>query len=149
MFIPQDFIQELQDRGGTYTLTWDGSILILKNGDPISIEYYRKTTLLVLRAFSDAMKTANSLACITDNNNVNLLSHENNIFSWHTRWVNLGFQHYKWLVWTSIIGNLGIQFGSTTANPPPCAAYQLGKQERAPKGNSCTDNHDGGSIKVN
>ena len=46
-------------------------------------------------------------------------------------------------------GNLGIRFSSTNVNPPNCAAFEIGKQERTPKGNSRTDNHDGGSIKVN
>ena len=30
LFRPQVFIQEPQERDGTYTLTWDGSVLILK-----------------------------------------------------------------------------------------------------------------------
>ena len=48
LFIPQLFIQELQEHSGTYTLTWDGSVLILKNGYGISIGYHRQTALPVL-----------------------------------------------------------------------------------------------------
>ena len=62
LFIPQVFMQELQERIRAYTLTWDGSVLILENGDHIFIGYHRQTELPVLQAFSDAMKTAKSLA---------------------------------------------------------------------------------------
>ena len=48
LFIPQVFIQELQDHGGTYTLTWYGSVLILKNGYRISIGYHLQNALPVL-----------------------------------------------------------------------------------------------------
>ena len=95
------------------------------------------------------MQTTKSLACVTDNNNDNLLSHEKNIFSWHTCWGHLGFQHYQWLGRNSIIGNLGINFGSITVNPLPCAAFQIGKQDCTTKGNSRNENHNGGYIKAN
>ena len=78
--------------------------------------------------------------------NDNLLSHEE---SWHTLWGNLGFQHCQWLGRTYINGNLSIKVGSTTVNPPPCAAFQLGKNELTTKGSSWTDNQHGWSIKFN
>ena len=136
LFSPQVFIQELHEHSSTYTLTWDGSVLIFKNVDRICIGYHRRTELPVLRVFSDAMNTEKSLACII-------------IFSWHTRRGHLGFQQFQWIDRTGVIGNLGIKFGSTTVNPPPWDACHLGKQERTPKGNYCTENHDEGSIKVN
>ena len=95
------------------------------------------------------MKTAKSLACVTDNKNDNFSSHENNLFSWNTRWGNLGLKNFQWLGRTGIIGKISIKFRSTTVNPHPCAACQLGKQEHTPRGDSCTENHNGGSIKVN
>ena len=48
LFIPQVFIQELQELGGTYTLTWDRSVLILKNEYCISIGYHLQTELPAL-----------------------------------------------------------------------------------------------------
>ena len=141
IFIPQVFIQEVQECSRTYTLTWDGSVLILKNGDFISIGYRCQTALSVLQVFSDAMKTINSLDCATDNNKDNFLSHKNNLFSWHTHWGYLGIQHCQWLGRTVFIGNIGIKFGSTTINPPPCAACRLGKKECTTRGKYCTDNH--------
>ena len=66
------FIQEPQERDGTYALTWDGSVLVLKNADRISIGYNLQTTLTVPRDFSNTMNTAKSLVCVTDNSNDNL-----------------------------------------------------------------------------
>ena len=81
LFTPQVFIQELQEWSGKYTLTWDRSVLIKKNGDRISIGYHCQTALPVLQKLYDATNTAKSLACVTDNNKNNLSSHENNLFS--------------------------------------------------------------------
>ena len=81
LFRPQVFIQEPQERDGTYTLTWDGSVFVFKTRYFISIVYHRQNALPVLQAFYGAMKTAKSLACITDDNNNNFSSHENNLFS--------------------------------------------------------------------
>ena len=61
----------------------------------------------------------------------------------------MGFQHCQWLGRTGIVGSLGIKLGSTTLNRHPYAACQLGKEERTPKVNFFTENHDVGSIKVN
>ena len=58
LVIPHVFIQELQERDGTYTLTWYRSVIILKNGDRISFGYHLRTALPALRDFSDAMKNA-------------------------------------------------------------------------------------------
>ena len=48
LFSQQVFIQELQERGGTYTLTCDGSVLMMKNVYHISIGYHRQISPPVL-----------------------------------------------------------------------------------------------------
>ena len=115
----------------------------------ISIRYHLQTALPVIQYFSDTRNTTKSLACVTDNNNGNLLSHENNLFSWRTLWEYLGFQIYQRLGRTGITSNIGIKLRSTTINPQSRAACKLGKQERTPRRKSLTDNHNGRSIKFN
>ena len=153
LFSPQVYLREIaEEKGelkGEYCLKWDSSVFRLENGDNLTIGYHHQTALPVFRAFTNAMKTAQSLAAITSSSNSNLTSHQKHLYSWHTRWGHLGFQHCQWLGRTGIIGTVGLKFGSATVIPPPCAACQLGKQERTPKGSSHSDNRDGGSLKVN
>ena len=110
LFSPQVFVQEPHQRGGTYTLTWYGFVLILKNSDLIPIGYHCQNSLPVLCSFSNTMMTEKLLVCVTYNNNINCSSHEKNIFSWYTRWGSLGLQHFQFIVWASINGNIVISF---------------------------------------
>jgi hypothetical protein len=80
LFSPQVFLREHRERKGEYHLKWDESRLDLENGDKITIGYHQQTALPVLHAFSNAMKTAKSLASITSNSNENLTLHQNNLF---------------------------------------------------------------------
>ena len=101
LFSPQAYLRELSEKKGElkgeYCLKWDGSIFRLENGDTLTIGYHRQTSLPVFRAFTDAMETAKSLASITSSTNVNLTSHQKHLYSWHTRWGHLGFQHCQWI----------------------------------------------------
>jgi hypothetical protein len=115
LFSPQVFLQEPQEQGGEYQLRWDRSVLELQNGDKITIGYHRQTALPVLRAFSNSMNTAKSLASITSDSNINLTSSQYTLYGWHTRWGHLGFQHCQWLGRTGIVGTSGVKMGSTTS----------------------------------
>jgi hypothetical protein len=149
LFSPQVFPQERNERGGEYRLKWDGSRLDLENGDKITIGYHQQTALPVLRAFSNAMKTAQSLVSITSDSNDNLTSHQKNLFGWHTRWGHLGFQHCQWLGRTGLISSVGIKMGSATVESPQCASCQLGKQERTAKAGTKTVAKEDGFLKMN
>ena len=97
LFSPQTFLRG--HKTGRYSLEWDKSISELPNGNTVTIGYHRQTSLPILRGFNDAMKTAKSLALsgLTDNSNQNLTSHQQQLFTWHTRWGHLGFQHAQWI----------------------------------------------------
>ena len=62
LFSPQVFLREATERDGVYKLRWDSSRLDLANGDQITIGYHQQTALPVLRAFTNAMKTAKYLS---------------------------------------------------------------------------------------
>jgi hypothetical protein len=148
VYSPQVFLQELNERDGVYKLRWDSSRLDLANRDQITIGYHQQTALPVLRAFSNAMKTAQSLASISSDSNANLTSNQKKLFQWHTRWGHLGFQHCQWLGRTGILGAAGMKMGSTTVDPPKCASCQLGKQERTPKAGTKSVTKQDGFLKM-
>ena len=129
----QTFLQE--QKTGRYSLEWDKSIFELPNGDTITIGYHRQASLPILRNFNDATKTAKSLALsgLTDDSNQNLTSHQKPIFTWHTQWGHLGFQHAQWIGRCGLLVHMGVKMGLTTVQPPKRAACQLGKQQRTPK----------------
>jgi hypothetical protein len=149
LFSPQVFLQEANECEGMYQLRWDGSWLDLANGDKITIGYHQQTALPVLRAFSNAMKTAQSLASVVSDSNENLTSHQRKLFHWHARWGHLGLQHCQWIGRTGILGATGIKMGSTTVTPPKCASCQLGKQERTPKAGTKSVTKQDGFLKLN
>ena len=138
LFSPQAYLKEQQ--GGKYTLEWDKSYLQLKNGEKITIGYHSRTSLPILRGFTNAMKTAKSLDLegLTDSGNNNLTSLQKLLLLWHTKWGHLAFQRTQWLGRCVIVGPLGVKMGSTKVIPPKCGSYQLGKQERTPKKRSKT-----------
>ncbi len=153
LFSPQVYLRELAEKKGElkgeYCLKWDSSVFRLENGDHLTIGYHHQTALPVFRAFTNAMKTAHSLAGVTSSSNTNLTSHQKHLYGWHTRWGHLGFQHCQWLGRTGIVGPAGIKMGSTTVEPPKCDSCQLGKQERTPKGPIKTVTTPDGFLKLN
>jgi hypothetical protein len=153
LFSPQVYLrQRAESQGelkGDYCLKWDSSVLRLENGDNLTIGYHHQTALPVFRAFTNAMKTAQSLSAITSSSNSNLTSHQKHLYSWHTRWGHLGFQHCQWLGRTGIVGPGGIKMGSTTVTPPKCDSCQLGKQERTSKAGTKTISTPDGYLKLN
>ena len=153
LFSPQVYLRELAEQKGElkgeHCLKWDSSVFRLENGDNLTVGCHHQTTLPVFRAFTDAMKTAHSLAGVTSSSNANLTSHQKHLHGWHTRWGHLGFQHCQWLGRTGIVGPVGIKMGSATVEPPKCDSCQLGKQERTPKSPIKTVTTPDGFLKLN
>jgi hypothetical protein len=149
LFSPQILLGEHQ--GGQFVLEWDKSYFSLANGDRITIGYHRQTSLPVIRGFHNVLATAQSLALegISDQTTSNLTSLQQRLFLWHTKWGHLGWQHTQWLGRCGLVGSLGIKMGSTTVQPPKCAACQLGKQERTPKGGTTLVKAPEGVLKLN
>ena len=128
LFRPQAYLNEHQ--GGQYTLDWDKSYLQLKIGEKITISYHSRTYLLILQGFTNAMKTAKSLALkgLTDSGNDNLTLLQNILLLWHTKWIHLGFQCTQCLGRWGFVVPLVVKMGFTKVIPPRCGSCQLGKQ---------------------
>ena len=94
---PQAYLKEQQV--GHYTLEWNKLYLQLNNGEKITTRYHSITSLTIPQGFTNAMKTAKSLALegLTDSGNENLTSMQKLLILWHTKWGYLGFQRTKWL----------------------------------------------------
>ena len=148
LFSSQAYLKERQ--GGQYTLEWNKSYLQFKNVDKTPISYQSRTSLPILRGFTNTTKTAKSLALerLTDSGNENLTCLQKLLLLWHIKWGHLGFQHNQWLGRCGIVGSLGVNMGSTKVIPPRCRSYQLGKQERSPKKGSQTIQPPGGILKA-
>ena len=145
---PQAYLKEQQV--GHYTLEWNKLYLQLNNSEKITTSYHSITSLPILQGFTDAMKTAKSLALegLTDSGNENLTPLQKLLLLWHNKWGHLGFQGTKWIGRCGIVGPLGVKMGSTKFIPPRCGSCQLGKQERSPNKVSKTIHPPGGILKA-
>ena len=131
LFSPQTYFSEHQ--GGSLTLEWDKSRLVLPNGDVITIGYHAHSALPLLRGFHSVDRTSRALALEDVDHRPNLTSLQQQLATWHAKWGHRGWQHCQWIGRSGLLGPMGIKMGSTTVIPPKCSACILGKQGRTPK----------------
>ena len=132
---------------GTLEVKYSACVLKLPNQGPVTISFDPVTHLPIIQAFKSTNMTALILfivGCVTDEKNQNLSYLQKILLQWHFKLGHCGFTTIKWLGQSGLFGALGIKMSKDGVKIPKCAACQLGKRERTPKGGSTIKkSHDG------
>ena len=152
---PQTYFKQLRQSGkdpnetAEMRIKHDKTVLVLENGSQLSIDYDPQTHLPMLRAFKDAVATAETLAltgCITNETNQNLTMQQKNLLRWHFRLGHIGFAAVQWLGRSGLLGIKGETMGRANLQAPRCAACQFGKQGKTPTPTKHATHEDTGSL---
>jgi len=135
---PQSHFLEQKRLGNvkaSLSMNWKGTNLTLDEGITVTIPYDNFTRLPKLRAYTNALATAESLAyaCVSDERNQNLSHKAKTLLQWHFRLGHVGFQRLKWIGRQGWLGGVGERFGLSSVEAPKCAACQFGQQQRLKK----------------
>lgn len=141
LFSPQSYFRQLQkdgkdpgEKAGLH-VKHNGATMIWPNEARMSILYDRQTHLPRVRAYKNALKTADTLAltgCVTEESNQNLTAAQKLLLRWHFRLGHIGFATVQWLGRQGLLGPHGEKMGAASLDAPKCAACQFGKQGRTP-----------------
>jgi len=135
---PQSHFLEQKRLGNvkaSLSMNWKGTNLTLDKGITVTIPYDTFTRLPKLRAYTNALETAESLAyaCVSDERNQNLSHKAKTLLQWHFKLGHVGFQRLKWIGRQGWLGGVGERFGLSSVEAPKCAACQFGQQQRLKK----------------
>ena len=154
---PQAFLKSNESSLGSkacFSLYADRAVLNLGGGEcaEVSIPYDSTTHLPILRAYRNALSTANALTlkgCVSEETNQNLTFRQRLLLRFHFRLGHLSFGHTQWLGRQGWLGPQGSKMGHGTIEPPKCATCQFGKQSKTPDGSTTQVKQKSGNLKVN
>ena len=153
LFSPQAYLSayhaQHKRRAGTFSVDFNNTKFLRADGKVVTIPYDKVTRLPILQAFHSAEGVAESLAlnCVTSEVNQNLTYLQKVLLQWHFKLGHVGFQNLQWIGRQGWIGKLAVKMGSTSVNPPKCAACLFGRQQRTPKKGSTTTKDSEGALK--